>query len=217
MWNLTRTILVLVLVDSFAHVCDGSSFSYYRSGCYRDAFLFDRPGAEEFVLKRMKLADKFIWNFKDLSRIQREAIIMEKLSASPHIIDMYGHCGTSVLLEAMAGEIDTQIIPGSGYASEKELAALDDVYPANNFTALEKLQIALEMAESLADIHGYKGGEIVHEDVYPEQWLIARDGSVKLNDFNNAGITPWDDAKQEFCTRQATYGGFVSPNEFDAL
>jgi serine/threonine protein kinase len=209
--------LGLYLLDSL--VCSRMccySFSYYSSGCYRDAFRYDRTGAEEFVLKRMRLKDKFVWNFKDLARIQREAIIMEKLSASPHILDMYSHCGTSVLLEAMAGDIDSKIIPGSGYASKKKLAALDDVYPANNFTALEKLQISLAMAESLADIHGYKGGEIVHEDVYPEQWLIARDGSVKLNDFNNAGITLWNDKKQAYCTRFANYGGIVSPNEFDA-
>jgi hypothetical protein len=142
---------------------------------------------------------------------------MEKLSASPNILDMYSYCGTSVLIEAMTGDVMTKIMQGeSGYASQEELDRLDDVYPANNLTALEKLQIALEMAESLADIHGYKGGEIVHQDANVEQWMVARDGSVKLNDFNHAGISLWDDANQTFCTRHATYGGIVSPNEFDA-
>ena len=190
-----------------------SSFSHYSSGCYRDAFRFEHAGAEEFVLKRLMLTKKFVWNFKDLGRIQKEAVVMEKLSASPNILDMYSYCGTSVLLEA-AEDVDSKMMSGSGYASKKELARLDDVYPANDFTALEKLQIALEMAESLADIHGYKGGEIVHQDINPEQWLVARDGSVKLNDFNIAEISLWDDAAQKFCTRKGVYGGIVSPYEF---
>ena len=213
MWNLTRTILP---VDS-SLMCwlVASSFSHYSSGCYRDAFRFEHTAAEEFVLKQLRLTKKLAGNFKDFGMVQKEAVVMEKLSASPNILDMYSYCGTSVLLEAMAGDIDSEMMPGSGYASKEELAKRDDVYPANNLTALEKLQIALEMAESLADIHGYKGGEIVHQDINPEQWLVARDGSVKLNDFNNAEITLWNDAKQTFCTRQDEYYGMVSPNEFD--
>ena len=164
----------------------------------------------------MRLAKKFVWNFKDLGRIQKEAVVMERLSASPNILDMYSYCGTSVLLEAMAGDMDSKMMSGSGYASTEELAKLDDVHPANDLTALEKLQMALEMAESLADIHGFKGGEIVHQDINLEQWLVARDGSVKLNDFNNAGISLWDEATQTFCTSKGVYGGTVSPNEFDA-
>ena len=190
-----------------------SSFSHYSSGYYRDAFRYEKhTDAEEFVLKPLRLKTKMIFNFRDFAMVQKEAVIMEQLSASPNILDMYGYCGTSVVLEAMAGVVDSKMMTGDGYASRKELDRLDDVYPANNLTAMEKLQIALEMAESLADIHGYKGGEIVHEDVYPEQWLVARDGAVKLNDFNNAGISLWDDATQTYCTRQAEYNGMVKSN-----
>jgi hypothetical protein len=55
-----------------------------------------------------------------------------------------------------------------------------DVHPMNNLTAVEKLDMALVMAESLADIHGYKGGVIAHGDVHPDQWLRSSTGQVKL-------------------------------------
>lgn len=89
---------------------------------------------------------------------------MERLSSSPRVIDIYGFCGTSVLLEAMASDLHTKIIAGDGFASQNDLDELDDVNPLNNFTTSEKLQIALAMVESLADIHGFEGGMIVHAD-----------------------------------------------------
>jgi hypothetical protein len=41
--------------------------------------------------------------------------------------------------------------------------------------------MALVMAESLADIHGYKGGVIAHVDFHPEQWLRTLDGKQRLS------------------------------------
>lgn len=41
--------------------------------------------------------------------------------------------------------------------------------PMNNLTTSEKLDIALVMAESMADIHGFEGGAIAHGDVHPDQ------------------------------------------------
>jgi hypothetical protein len=71
---------------------------------------------------------------------------------------------------------------------QKDLDKLEtmDVHPMNNLTLAEKLDMALVMAESLADIHGYRGGVIAHGDVHPDQWLRSSTGQIKVNDFNNA-------------------------------
>lgn len=164
-------------------------------------------------MKRM-LGDRSL-DAKDISKIHKEAIILERLSPSPRILDIYAYCGGSVFVEPMAGDLDVKIVNGKGVDSQKRLDTLDNVYPQNNLTVSEKLQISLDMAESLADLHGFEGGPIVHADTHIEQWLIAPDGSIKLNDFNNARVPLWSEEKMNYCDTRATYGGtYRSPEEF---
>lgn len=185
------------------------------SGTSRDAFLYEMNGriSDKIVMKKMKI--KRPLGARQISDVRKEALIMERLSSSPHVLDIYGHCGITVLVEAMVSDLVEDIVPGTGIASQKELDALDRVLPRNNFTAFEKLQIALDMALSLADLHGFEGGPISHADTHIEQWLRASDGSVKLNDFNNAFEPKWDEKKQEYCDRTGIYGDvYRSPEEY---
>lgn len=191
--------------------------TYLSSGSYRDAFRFRRMDSltlnDHIVAKRLLLQRST--DAKSLSKIQKEANILEKLSSSSRILDIFAYCGSTVFVEAMASDLHTQIVPGKGFSSQKSLDRLDDLYPRNNFTASEKLQIALDMAESLADLHGFKGGPIIHADTHIEQWLLAPDGSVKLNDFNNAKEPRWNGYKGSYCVSRGTYGGtYRSPEEF---
>jgi hypothetical protein len=132
------------------------------------------------------------------------------MSSSPRVINTYGFCGATMLVEAMASDLHTKIILDDGFASQEKLNKLDDVQPLNDFSTSEKLQITLDMAESLADLHGFEGGPIVHGDTHIEQWLIALDGSIRLNDFNNAHLPLWDQTAGDYCTTSSSYGGTVS-------
>lgn len=146
--------------------------------------------------------------------IQRDAIVMERLTNSPRIVDVYGYCATSTIVEAMSSEVEEFVIPGNGMAKQKELDRLSDVHPMNNFTIKEKLDIALEMAESLADLHGYEGGVIVHDDVQLCQWLEHEDGRLKLGDFNRAEMMEYDEENQTYCKYD---NGYVNGNVSIAL
>ncbi|KAL3903565.1 MAG: hypothetical protein SGILL_010398, partial [Bacillariaceae sp.] len=191
--------------------------SYLSHGTFRDAWKFHRQDIpDDFVLKRFMLHKKY--NQGDLHTIHKEAIIMERLIASPRIMDVYGYCGTSVLVETMASEIAySKIILGDGLASQAELDKLDGVYPKNNLTNSEKLQLSLSMAESLVDLHEFReGGLVVHSDIHIEQWLVAPDKTLKLNDFNNGHVMRYDLKRQEYCTRHSMYGGtWRAPEEYD--
>jgi hypothetical protein len=62
---------------------------------------------------------------------------------------------------------------------------------------------------SIADLHGCPG-LIVHGDVHPVQFLRANDGSLKLNDFNNAEILDWSREENDYCkTDRGSWGGMV--------
>lgn len=156
---------------------------------------------------------------KPLAKVHKEAVILERLSQSPHILDIYSYCGSSVIVEAMASDINNRIVPTEGYILQKKLDRLqtEDVHPLNNLTVSEKLQIALYMAEALADVHGFGGGVIVHADVHVDQWLVAPDGSVKLNDFGDAYPALWSRSKNKYCFRKdlGHSGTWKAPEEYE--
>ena len=50
------------------------------------------------------------------------------------------------------------IIHGDGMANPEDLHYESELNSLNNYTVEEKLDMALTMAESLADLHGFHGG-----------------------------------------------------------
>ena len=79
-----------------------------------------------------------------------EAIAMERLTFSPHVIDVYAFCGQSILSELADGT-------SLGKLSDKS-------------SRFERLKIALDVAEGLADVHGIDGIDnttLVHFDINP--------------------------------------------------
>ena len=107
-----------------------------------------------------------------------DAMVAERLTASPRIYDIYGYCGTAIVSEYFPyGDYETVAVPGSGYQLSDVLAPTDDQHhdgappppvlttSYNEIAPPDKLRIALQMAEGLADLHGAREGPIVHQDV----------------------------------------------------
>jgi hypothetical protein len=149
-----------------------------------------------------------------------EAVVMERLKKSPRIMDIYGHCGFSVMAEVVPTEFEEVVIHKSGYASRDavEERHKDGLRPYNNFTVEEKLGFALTMAESIADLHGFEDGVIVHDDIQLCQWLRLPDGTMKLGDFNRATIMEYDVINDKYCkfNNGEAFGNYRAPEEFAA-
>lgn len=138
---------------------------YLAHGFFRDAWLLepvDTSSMDSVVLKTLRMVDDYYVDFTivSASNIYKEALIMERMTASPRIMNLYGHCFTSMLVE-YGYEISQRIARGIEYngrgrVSQEELdrEEKDGVKPRNNFTAEEKLEIALAMAEGVAELHG---------------------------------------------------------------
>ena len=78
------------------------------------------------------------------------------MTASPRIVNIYGHCGTSVLSEFLSKEVEGEMIPGSGkYYRIGGIHMGEEITPKNKYTPMEKLMLSLQMAEALADLHGF--------------------------------------------------------------
>lgn len=124
-----------------------------------------------------------------------DAIVAERLTASPRIYDIYGFCGLGILSEFFPhGDLEAEITP------EDDVSVDEGYDPQNKLSPLQKLIMAKQMADAVADMHGHAGGIIVHQDIQLSQFLWNADKTmVKLNDFNRAEFVLFDDNKKEYC------------------
>jgi len=218
---------------------------YLAHGYYRDSFLLTTKNAAvqqttatteastRVVLKHLR------YRHDSDARMQRkmstEAKTMEVLSASPAVSNIYGHCSTTLFVEA-ANELTFDIVPyDQEWQSERgrisherlrekqrheqgggdDVSENDEPYSMNRFTAEEKLDMALQMAESLAEMHGNAKGVIVNDDVHPDQFLMTDDHRVISNDVNNAIFLDWNFDNARYCKYYSSYGGdYRAPEEY---
>jgi len=144
---------------------------YLASGLWRSVWAVDsRLESEVTVIKMMEMKHKL--DDRNFDRHRRDALVMERLTSSSHVVDVHGYCGNSVITEFIA-------------------TPLDDLVQGNNhFTSLvanstnDRMKLALGVARGLQAMHEIPGGPIIHADVQAKQFLVTASGQVKVNDFN---------------------------------
>lgn len=151
-------------------------------GFFRMAWKFKHASQGEAVaMKTLKMVHTFEENFYEKHRI--DALGMERLTSSPHVINIYGYCGQTVFNELADG---------------RSLGKL-----ADKSTYLERLDIAIDVAEGIAAVHGIDGEDeyasLVHFDINPGN-VISIGGTLKLNDFNISVWRKWNSKTQKPCT-----------------
>lgn len=132
--------------------------------------------------------------------MRMDAIVNEKLSWSPRIVNIYGYCGLGMISEAMqSGDLETLAIPTKVGRLSMAIDVSSSLEDRNTISGKQKLEYSLDMAEAVLLLHSYPGGVIVHDDIQLSQFLVAADGSLKLNDFNRAEIMLWNQKDNEYC------------------
>jgi len=160
-----------------------------------------------FVIKVPRRDQQF--DYENFEYARMDALVMERLTSSPRIVDIYGYCGFTVVTEGVQNEVQSHVIYGSGYINPSDLNDTKTMRSLSPYTPRQKLHMALSMAEALADLHGFRDGVIVHDDIQLCQYLITEDGRMKLNDFNRAEVMLWDIDEEEYCKY---YNGYVYGN-----
>ena len=130
---------------------------YISHGYWRDVWVVHQRDQDvKSILKKSRWTHNF--NAEVFSMTLNDALVMERLTKSPRIVDVYGHCAYSVWVEAIPFEVESVIIPGDGYSKQEDLRDTEELKSKNDFSDEEKLRVALTMAESLADLHGFEDG-----------------------------------------------------------
>ena len=148
------------------------------SGSYRHVWSFPEYNGDIRVLKTLHYKQDF--DSRNFERHRRDAVTMERLSFSNHIVDIHGYCSNSALVD---------------YTRNGDLTWLHRQEPRPNTSKQDLLQIAHDVTAAIADLH--EAG-IVHADIKPNQFLNF-EGKYKLNDFNRAHFVKRNVVTNETC------------------
>lgn len=181
---------------------------YMAEGMWRTVWAVEpRQGIDQepLVLKMMKSEHEV--DKRNLERHRRDALVMERLTSSPFVVDIFGYCGNSVLTEYIATSLQDII-------SDKWNRTLS--YPSR-LTSKGRIELALGTAEGVKALHEIDGGPIVHADLQAQQFLVTPAGRVKINDFNRCRFVAQNNVTGKPCSfRIPTAPGRArAPEEYD--
>lgn len=160
------------------------------SGGFYDVFRADHvllENREEIAFKQIR----YQWEFShdNMEAVRVDALVNERLSSNPRIVDIFGYCGMSMLSEYMP----------SGNLEQVFAAQLHEDEEYGELSPEDKFVIVSEVAVAIASLHGFRDGVIVHGNLDLSQLLFNEEGYVKLNDFNRAEILLFDEDDQKYC------------------
>ena len=193
------------------------SIGYVSDGLWRTVWavpdpLLDHSSSRTITsslvaLKLMKLEHPP--DARNLDRHRREALVMERLTGHPHVVDVHAHCGTTLVTEYIGTTLhavlqgpdnfETRLDAGAEIRSAAEypfdsrrsptIRALTMSSSGLNATVTRRtpqgrLHLAVQVALGLQALHELPGGAVAHADLTDQQFLVTPDGRVKLNDFN---------------------------------
>lgn len=171
-------------------------FRLLGSGYYRSGFMFQEYDGTKRALKMKRYKSKLDFNERLWDKHRRDALALEQMSNSPYVMNIYGYCMNSVIVD---------------YSDKRSLYHIFD----SELSKEELLKVAHDVACAVRDAHNFDEREratIVHADISPDQFLLV-DGIYKLNDFNRGKFLSWDPERDEQCgISYELNGGNVSAN-----
>ena len=220
-------------------------WGFVSNGLWRDVFSCDPRGEvtssiespispmPPAVLKIMKREHDY--DQRNFQRHRRDALVMERLSSSHHLVPIYGYCANTVLTQAISHTLDDVIYarenekkkkwnPRYGYQTKPSLESWmgknkNGELIATRETELGRIRLALGVFHGLMDLH--EGDDstdmewlpVIHADIQAKQYLIDSDtGKVYLNDFNRCRFT----AKKDRQSPAASNVTFATTDTTDA-
>lgn len=205
--------------------------AFLGQGWFRAAWRMDVDGLEEYddeeeeyfnresvVLKTLRYEREFLEEYYELHR--RDALAMERLTASPYVLDVYGYCGQSAINELANFGIEGMTSLESVARGFRGL----DIEPVSKI----KLQLATMVAQGVSHLHSIdypdfvrdslgtgsdrgskpnaiSNATLVHYDLNPRNIAIMKRGKPKLNDFNVAEFPMWNPKTQSKCGFQGRF------------
>jgi serine/threonine protein kinase len=171
------------------------------NGYWRDVWKVRDGAQEEQALKTIRYEHDF--EDRNYDRHRRDALAMERLTASPNVVDIWAFCGNSGIFEfAPGGDIEDMLW-----------------YSDSKWNNTEKLIVSYQVVSGISDVHNVEGNgrpSIAHTDITTSQFVHSN-GRYKLNDFNRCRFITWNEKENRQCGFYVgnNPGNFRSPEEYN--
>ncbi|KAJ1288654.1 hypothetical protein BS78_02G104200 [Paspalum vaginatum] len=172
---------------------------------YDKKLLLGTGGAGKVYLGRLpsgqRVAIKKIYRSKKVSEFYAEVSVLAKLRHR-NLTTLVGYC--------LGGR-------GGDHALVYEYMAGGNLWRAlfqGELPWRRRLEVAVDVAEGLAYLHGFREGAVVHRDVKPTNVLLSDSGAAKLSDFGVSRIVP--EGGTHVSTEVRGTRGYVDPESFSA-
>jgi serine/threonine protein kinase len=176
-------------------VVSEDSLKVLGEGWFRTTWRMDHFD-ESVVLKTLRIEREYLSEYYELHR--RDAVAMERLTASPFVVDIYGYCGQSAINELAD-------FPFPGIQSLEAFNRRMRGKESTKSNAI-KLRMAASIALGVADIHAAGSTDLddenvymVHYDLNPRNIALFSGGRPKINDFNIAEFLRYDPQTNKTC------------------
>lgn len=119
-------------------------YKMLTNGYYRDVWSLQDAVQQAVVFKPMRIMHKF--SFRNMDRMRRDALAMDRLTGEKYILDIYGYCATSGVFEyADGGDVEQVIWPSHSRSRS---------HPSEELPRLQKLHIGeYNVSRKLAVLH----------------------------------------------------------------
>ena len=167
-----------------------NEFRYVASGGFNDVFqVQDRYEGLDPSLAMKILSPKrspfFLalpigsqYNDRNFDRARQDALIVERLTKSPYVPDVYGYCGFA------------SVVPfADSRRSLENMLEHHEIY-FGNLSPMIQLKYAMEAAKGLAAVHGIDDeylSSVAHGDLSIRQYMFIN-GTLRLADFNQGAL-----------------------------
>ena len=151
------------------------------------------------MLKIPKIKKREI-NPMDMSKARMDGLSMERLQASPYVLDIYGFCGLSQVIEV-----------GDAGGNIHDLIKTTRLRGSETISSIDKLKIAYQIVSAVSDMHSFeKDGlvSLVHNDICCHQFILSH-GVYKLNDFHMSQFQKKNKHTNEVCNSHNGYSRWV--------
>ena len=159
-------------LDFFSKYIHGE-IRHIAKGGVNDVFQYkDPPTGKSLVVKIRMLFRKFTDNKYHAVRL--DSVLMERLTKSPHILDIHGYCGFALILP---------FVSGGTLGSVLQKWRDGEIH----LDSRTRLEYALNITRALRDLHDVHGDvvpSVIHGDLNELQYLFDESGRLLLGDFN---------------------------------
>ena len=101
---------------------------------------------------------RYDFTYEDFEYMRMDAIVNEKLNGNPEIVHSYAFCGNSIIGEAMAhGDLLKVAFSSRKNHHDPSKDNEKKLVLQNALSGTQKLELSLQMAESVLLLHTYPG------------------------------------------------------------